>query len=72
MKDQPAFPADEPLQPAQDCQCDLCRQLRQDAAAEAIITLVEITRDHFATKTEPPAAEARCLPEKSKEFLLRP
>lgn len=28
--------------------------------------------NHFATKTEPPAAEAGSLPEKSKETLMRP
>jgi hypothetical protein len=58
MKDQPAFPADEPLQPAHDCQCDICRQQRQDTAAAAIVTLVETT-----------SGEAGCPPEKSKESL---
>jgi len=58
MKFQPDFPADEPLLPAHGCQCDLCRQTRADTAAAAIITLVETSRNHFATKTEPPAAEA--------------
>ena len=29
-------------------------------------------RNHFATKTEPPAAQAGCPPEKSKESFLRP
>jgi hypothetical protein len=34
-------------QPAPDCQCDLCRQLRQDAAAEAIIVLIGNSRRIF-------------------------
>jgi hypothetical protein len=53
MKNQPDFPADEPLQPANGCQCDLCRAMRQDAAAAvAIVELVETTR-----RTHQPDAE---------------
>jgi hypothetical protein len=44
MKDQPAFPADETPQPAPDCPCDLCRQQRAEAAAVAIVTLLEPTK----------------------------
>lgn len=72
MKDQPDFPADEPLMPAHGCQCDLCRQRRQDTAAEAIVTMVETTRNHFATKTKPSAAEAGNPPEFFKESPFEP
>jgi len=44
MKGQPDFPADEPLQPALGCECDLCRQQRAEAAAVAIVTLLEPTK----------------------------
>jgi len=46
------LPDDEPLQPANGCQCDLCRAMRQDAAAAAIVELVETTR-----RTHQPDAE---------------
>ena len=65
MKDQPAFPADEPLQPAPGCQCDVCRQLRRDTAAAAIVTLIETTRrtfgqdDKTTAKGQPDASESR-------------
>ena len=44
MKSQPDFPADETPQPAPDCPCDLCRQQRAEAAAVAIVTLLEPTK----------------------------
>ena len=49
MNLQPDFPADEPMQPAPGCQCAHCRQMRLDAAAAAIVTLVETTKRTFAT-----------------------
>lgn len=48
MKDQPAFPADERLLPAEDCSCSSCRQLRDELAAVALVTLVEQARLTFA------------------------
>lgn len=44
--------------PANGCNCSICEQLRRDTAAAAILTLVETTRNHSATKTESQAAEA--------------
>ena len=33
MSNQPDFPEDEPILPAENCWCSICRQLREDIAA---------------------------------------
>jgi hypothetical protein len=55
MKNQPDFPADEPLLPAHGCQCDLCRRMRQDRAA-AVVMLIETTRRTFAPDVQTTAS----------------
>lgn len=39
-------------QPDPACQCDLCRQTRQDAESERIVTMLEVTRQTFQPESK--------------------
>lgn len=41
-----------PLLPDADCTCDLCHAMRQDLAAAALVTLIEITRQTFGESNQ--------------------